>query len=68
MLALLMFKAISMAADSTQALLSALYTIRESFRSGGPLWNNCTFSGSSHLCFRRFILIYFKFKKLSVFQ
>ncbi|CAK5082373.1 unnamed protein product [Meloidogyne enterolobii] len=53
MLALLMFKAISMAADSTQATLSALYTIREGFRSGGPLWNNCTFSGSSHLCFRR---------------
>uniref|UniRef100_A0A1I8B877 Aa_trans domain-containing protein n=1 Tax=Meloidogyne hapla TaxID=6305 RepID=A0A1I8B877_MELHA len=29
MLALLMFKAISMAADSTQAIFSALYTIRE---------------------------------------
>ncbi|KAL7079462.1 hypothetical protein ACQ4LE_001483, partial [Meloidogyne hapla] len=53
MLALLMFKAISMAADSTQAIFSALYTIREGFRSDGPLWNNCTFSGSSLLCFRR---------------
>ena len=53
MLALLMFKAISMAAVSTQAIFSAFYTLREGIRSDGPLWENCTFSGSSLFCFKR---------------